>query len=114
RKARPASQLGHAFKTADGSNWHDARDNRDVNARQCAPFSEIEKIPIVEEQLCDDVMSASIHLCLEMIHLNQSIWRRRMPLGKASNSNTETTTVRMRAGFVEAANKFYQIDCVLE
>jgi hypothetical protein len=37
-----------------------------------------------------------------------------MSLGKTSNSNTETTTVRVSAGFVEAANKIYQVNCVFE
>jgi len=37
-----------------------------------------------------------------------------MPLGKPSNSNTETPTVRMGAGLIEATNKVYQVDCVLE
>jgi hypothetical protein len=37
-----------------------------------------------------------------------------MPLGKTSNSNPETTTVRMGTGFIEAANEFYQVDRVLK
>src|SRR5215471_866510 len=37
-----------------------------------------------------------------------------MSLGKPSHSNSETATIRMRRGFVEAANKFYQVDRVLE
>jgi hypothetical protein len=37
-----------------------------------------------------------------------------MPFGETRNSNPETTAVRMSTGFVEPANKFYQIDRVLE
>ena len=85
-----------------------------MNACERAAFPEIEKVAIIEKQLCDNVISAGIDLCFEMIHLNQSIWRGRMSLGKTSNSNPETTAVRMGTGFVEAANEFYQVDRVLE
>src|SRR5207244_186096 len=112
--ARAACQLGHAFQSADRCNRHDAGDNWDVNARERTAFPEIEKVVIIEKQLCDDVISASIHFCFEMIHLNQSIWGSGMSLGETSNSDPETAAVRMGAGFVEAANKFYQVDRVLE
>src|SRR5262249_16577292 len=36
-----------------------------------------------------------------------------MSLGKASDSNPETTAIGMRAGLVEAADEFYQIDSLL-
>jgi hypothetical protein len=85
-----------------------------VNARQRAAFPEIEKVAIIEKQLCDNVVSASVDFCFEIIHLNQSIWRGRMSLGKTGNSNSETTAVRVGTGFIEAANEFYQVDRVLE
>ena len=85
-----------------------------MNAREHAAFPEIEKVAIIEKQLCDNVISAGIHFGFEIIHLNQSIWRGGMSLGKTSNSNPETTAIRMGAGFVEAVNKFHQVDRVLE
>ena len=89
---------------------HDPRDNRDVNTHERASFAEIEKVVIIEKQLCDNIISTGFDLCLEIIHLNQPIWRRRMSFGKTSNSNPETTAVRMSTGFIEAANEFYQVD----
>src|SRR5262249_21040029 len=62
----------------------------------------------------DNVIGAGVHFRFEAIHLDQSIRRGRMSLGKASDSNPETTAIGMRAGLVEAADEFYQIDCVLK
>src|SRR5262249_29794696 len=113
-KACAASQLGYALQAADGGNRHNAGYNRDVNACERAAFPEIEKVAIIKKELCDNVISASIHFGFEIIHLNQSIWGSGMSLGKTSNANPETATVRMGAGSVEPANKFYQVNRVLE
>src|SRR4029079_3431281 len=85
-----------------------------MNARERAAFPEIEKVVIIEEKLCDNVISARVDLCFEIIHLSQSIWRGRMSLGKTSHSDPETTALRMDSAFIEAANKFHQLDRVLE
>src|SRR3954447_2494180 len=113
-KTGAASQISHAFQAADRCNGHDPGDNWDVNARQCAAFPKIEKIAIIEKQLSDNVISAGVDFGFEIIHLSQSIWRSRVSFWKTSNSDPETTAVRICRRFIKTANKFYQIDRVLE
>ena len=48
-EARAARELGDALESADGGNWHDARDDGDVDAGQCTPFPEIEEVAIIEK-----------------------------------------------------------------
>src|SRR5207244_9167283 len=50
----------------------------------------------------------------EMIPFDQSIRCGGMSLGETGHSESETAALRMRAGLVESANEFDQIDRVLE
>jgi len=71
-------------------------------------------MPAIVKQLGDDVVGASVYFRFEVIHFEQSIWRRGVSLRKAGHSDPKTAAVRMRAGLIESANEFDQIDCILE
>src|SRR3982750_4132558 len=106
-KTGAASQISHAFQPADRCYRHNSGDNWDVNARQCAAFTKIEKIAVIEKQLSDNVISAGVDLRFEIIHFSQSIWHSRVSFGKPSNSDPETTAARMRTRFIKPTDKFY-------
>src|SRR6266481_4522406 len=109
-----AGELSHAFQSADRRNRHNASDDWDMNASERTALAEIEKVIVIEKKLCDDVVGARVHLRSKIIHLQQSVRRRRMSLGETSDANPETAAVRVRAGVIEATNEFDQIDCVAE
>ena len=114
RETSASSELGHALQSADRRYRHNAGDDWDVNASERTAFAEIEKIVIIEEKLCDDVVGARAHLRFKLIHLHQSDRCRRMSFGETSDADPETAAVGMRAGIVKATNEFDQVNCVPE
>ena len=60
-----------------------------LNPGQLAALAEVVKVAIVEEKLRADVIGAGVDLALEVVHLLQSIGRRRMTFGKAGNADAE-------------------------
>src|SRR5919197_1351972 len=61
-----------------------------------------------------DVVGTCIYFRFEVIHFEQPIWRSRMSFREAGHSDPETAAIWMRAGLVEPANEFNQIDCMLK
>src|SRR5262245_49737723 len=85
-----------------------------MDVRERTPFAEIVEVAIIEKQLGDDVVGASVDFRFKMLHFDQSIRRSRVSLGKAGHADPKTALVRMRARFIESADKLHQVDRVLK
>lgn len=70
----------------------------------------IKKRVVVEEQLRADPIRAALDLGLQVIHLEKSIWRCRMTLGKTRNTDSKGVAMAI----TEGANVRDQIRCVWE
>src|SRR5436190_16949821 len=85
-----------------------------MDAGERATFAEIEEVAVVEKELGHDVVGAGIDLRLEVIHLDQAIWGRRMAFGETGHADPEAAAVGMRAGFVEFLDELHEVDRVLK
>ena len=103
---RSGGEFGHALHAADRRDRHDSGDDGNVDARQFAAVAKIQKIAVVEEKLGDDVVRSGVDLLLEIIHLQEPVWSRRMAFGKSRDTNAESTPVRMSSRFVELRMNF--------
>src|ERR1051325_1005572 len=70
RKSRSTRERRDPRQSFEGSNRHDAGDNRNMNASQRAAFAEIEKIAIVEKKLRHHVIGPRVDLCLKIVHFD--------------------------------------------
>ena len=114
RKPRSRGEFGHASHPANRCNRHYSGNDGNIDACQLASVAKIQKIPVIEEKLRDNVVRSGVDLLLEVIHLQEPIWRGRMAFGKSRNANPESAPVRMNLQFVEFPNEPHQIGRMLE
>src|SRR5438309_11967270 len=72
------SELGHSDHARPRCDRHDAGKDWYLDPRQVAALAEVVEVPVVKEELRTDVVGASVDLALQVLHLLQTIRRRRV------------------------------------
>ena len=56
---------------------------------QVAALAEVVEVPVVEEELRADVVGPGVHLPLQVLHLQEPVRGRRVPLREAGDADAE-------------------------
>jgi hypothetical protein len=97
----------HALESVIAENRHDARNDQAADAGSAAVSHPLVEDLVLEKQLSDDEVSASINFLLQELDVVCATRGLQVSLGITSNSDTEEVSILL---FYEA----HQVDCIVE
>ena len=104
----------HTLDPLGGGDGHDAGDDGDVDSGKSASISKVQKIVVIEKELCADVVGTGIHLRLEVIHFQKAIRCIGMSFGKSCHTDTKPAWVGVFSRCVKFLDMPHEVGGVLE
>src|SRR5688572_28351183 len=90
-----AAHRDEALDLADVQDWHDARDDRHLDAHVPRVLDEAVEVRVVEEQLRDDEAAAVVDLALEVLQVARAVQALRVTFGIAGYTDAEAVVARL-------------------